>query len=282
MIMRDLFNKLDNLQQQQDKSRFDEFKNPLLSLITPRWYFSDSIRSFPDVQLNWADCEKNDFIYKLVKKIDKIDTSIPEGSTFEASFCSWYQPYHFIPRNKWGVHIRYRCWGTLSVDLYRGCPNLINNSIDSVKAAFFYLYIHEFFHYLVENVTSYMEIKNENPFLYVDYLSNIYTKVFNTSECLEEALANSYLFDRSDLCHIEKQFLKLKLLNQYPGYNGFINYSGTKFKDGLSQLFSQIAKNSVQSSNAKITNIAQKIEFMNIYYLENIPVWINQKPLHMY
>ncbi len=283
MVIKDLINKLDKLlQQQQDKSRFDKYKNPLLSLITPRWYFADSFKLFHNVPLKWEIYEKNDYISKLANEINEIDTSIPEGSTFEVSFCSWYQPYHFAPRDKWGVHIRYRCWGTLSLELYRECPNLINNCIDSVKAAFFYLYIHEFFHYLIENVTSIIEIECKDPFLYVNYLSNIYTKIFNTRECLEEVLANSYLFERNDSCHIEKEYLEQKLLNQHPGYNSFINYSGANFKDGLRQLISQIAKNSECSSTAKIINIAEKTEFTNIHYLENVPIWINQEPLRTY
>ena len=47
MVIKNLINKLDKLlQQQQDKSRFDKYKNPLLSLITPRWYFADSFKLF--------------------------------------------------------------------------------------------------------------------------------------------------------------------------------------------------------------------------------------------
>jgi hypothetical protein len=282
MVIEDLIIKLDKLQR-QDKSKFDKFKNPLLSLITSRWYFSDSFRLFQAVELNWENYEKTDFISNMANKINEFDISTPEGSSFESSFCSWYQPYHYTPRNKWGVHIRYRCWGTLSAGLNRKCPNLINNSIDSVKAAFFYLYIHELFHYLIENVSSTMEIEYEDPLLYINYLSSIYCKVFNTSECLEEALANSYLFERSNLCHIEKQYLEQELLKQPAGYNSFINYTGAKFKDGLRQLISQtVTEHSNHLSNTKITSTPENSEFTNFSYLENIPVWIHQKPLRTY
>lgn len=282
MVIEDLVDKLDKLQQ-KDRSKFDKYKNPLLSLITSRWYFSDSFRLFEDIQLNWENCGKTNFVSNLANKINEIDISIPEGSTFEASFCSWYQPYHFAPRDKWGIHIRQRCWSTLSKLLYRECPNLINNSIDSVKAAFFYLYIHEFFHYLIENASINLEIEYDDPSLYINYLSDIYTKVFNTSECMEESLANSYLFDRSDLSHIEKQYLERKLLHQHPGYNGFIDYiEAEKFKNGLRQLILQILKYPDHSSNAKITSIIEKTEFTKISYFENIPIWIHQKPLRTY
>jgi hypothetical protein len=282
MEIEDLIIKLDNLQQ-QDKLKFDKYKNPLLGLITSGWYFSDSFLLFDRIDLNWEEMGKIDFISSMANKIDEFDTSIPSGYSFEASFCSWHQPYHYLPRTKWGVHIRYRSWTTLSARLNRECPNLIGNPIDAVKAAFFYLYLHELFHHLIEYVTSLIEIKDGNPFLYINYLSNIYTKVFNTSECLEEALANSYLFERSNLCHIEKQYLEQELLKQHPGYNSFINYTGAKFKDGLRQLFSQIVmEHSDDRLNNKIKSTPENSQFNNFTYFENIPVWIHQQPLRTY
>ncbi len=281
MTIENLINKLCRLQQ-QNISKFDKFKNPLLGLISPSWYFSDSVRLFQGMELSWKNCEKTDFVSRLANNINEIDISIPEGSTFESNFCSWYQPYHYIPRDKWGVHIRYRCLQTLSAEFYRDCPNLTNNPIDSAQASFFYLYIHEFFHYLIENETTSIELECSDPLLYANYLSNIYTKVFNTNECIEEALANSYLFERSNLCRIEKQYLKQKLLNQLPGYNNFINYSDSKFKDGLIQLIAQIMKQRNHESNTKIIHVVERDEFSNIFSLENIPIWIHQIPLHIY
>jgi hypothetical protein len=128
-----------------------------------------------------------------------------------------------------------------------------------------------------------MEIEYKDPFLYINYLSNIYSRTFKTSECLEESLANSYLFDRSNLCNIEKQYLEQELLKQHPGYNNFINYTGLKFKDGLKQLISQIIIEHHNSrSNDKITNIFDISKFTDFSYLEDIPVWIHQKPLRTY
>jgi hypothetical protein len=281
MVIEYLIDKIDKLQQ-PNISKFDKFKNPLLGLITSGWYFSNSFRLFQEIPLNWENCKKTDFISNLANKLDEIDISIPESSIFELSFCSWYQPYHYIPRDKWGIHIRYRCWQTLSVEFYRECPNLINNHIDSVLAAFFYLYVHGFFHYLIENVITCIELECNDPFLYANYLSDIYVKVFNTSKCLEEALANSYLFERSNLCHIEKQYFQQKLSKQNPGYNNFIDYTETKFKDGVRELISEIVKHSNHEPNTKMVNNVEKDEFANTFYLENIPIWIHQTPLHMY
>ena len=133
MVTEDLFEKLDKLQQ-QDKSEFDKYKNPLIGWITSGWYLSDSFELFQDVKLSWEDCGKIDFISNMSDKINEFDISTPMDSSFELSSCSWYQSYHFIPRTKWGVHIRYRSWGSLSARLNRECPSLNDKPMDSVKA----------------------------------------------------------------------------------------------------------------------------------------------------
>ena len=282
MVIEDLIIKLGKLQQ-QDISKFDKFKNPLLSLISSRWYFSDSERLFQDVELNWESSEKSDFVSSIANKINEFNISTFADSSFELSLCSWYQPYHYTPRDRWGVHIRYGSWKTLSAGLDRKCPDLINNPVGSVKAAFFYFYIHELFHYLIENASTIMEIEYKDPLIYINYLSNIYCKVFNTSECLEEALANSYLLERSNLCHINKEYLKKGLLSQGEGYNGFLSYINSKFNDGLQRLISYIdIKHSDPHSNSKLTNSLEQFEFFNVSYIHNVPVWLHQTPLRTY
>ena len=132
-------------------------------------------------------------------------------------------------------------------------------------------------------MTTKLELKYEDPFLYTNYLSNIYSKVFNTSECLEESLANSYLFGRSNLCHIEKQYLEQELLSQGAGFNNFINYVGPKFNDGLIQLISQIiTKRSHPQIDPEINDLSDISELSNFPYMQKVPVWIHQTPLRTY
>jgi hypothetical protein len=282
MIVHDLINKIDKLQN-HDKSIFEKYKNPLLGLITSRWYFSDSFRLFEDIDVNWENGGKIGRISDMAEKVQEFDISSPSDSSFEASVSSWYQPYHYTPRTKWGVHIRYGSWGRLSARFNKECPNLIGNALDSVKASFFYFYMHELFHHLIENEISTIEIKYEDPLLYSNYLSHSYIDLFNTSKCLEESLANSYLFNRSILCHSDKEYLKQELLSQGEGYNSFINYVDSKFSDGLQNLISHIARKYFDSkSNSKINNTSHLSEFFNFSYMHNVPIWIHQMPLRTY
>jgi hypothetical protein len=282
MSVQDLINKIDRLQN-QSRSTFEKYKNPLLGLIRARWYLSDSFRLFGDADINWENCAKIDLVSDMVEKIQEFDISVTTGSAFEKSVCSWYQPYHYTPRTNWGIHIRYRCWGTLSKQFNKECPNLIENPWDSVKASFFYFYIHGTFHHLIENVVSNVEIEHGDPFLYNNYLSYTFLEHFNTRKCLEESLANSYLFGRSTLCHIDKGYLKYELLNQGEGYDGFINYVDLKFSYGLQKLLSDILKEYfVPSFNSKMTDNPKLSEFFKFSYVQNVPIWIHRTPLRTY
>lgn len=282
MTVQDLISKIEKLQDQY-RSTFEKYKNPLLGLIPSRWYFSDSSRLFLDTEMNWDNWGKIDFVSDMAKKLQEFDLSTPTGSAFEQSICSWYQPYHYTPRTNWGVHIRYRCWGTLSARFNNECPNLIEKPLDSVRASFFYFYIHELCHHLIENVITNVEIEHGDPLLYSNYLLYTFIENFNTSKCLEESLANSYLFDRSSLCHIDKEYLKRELLSQGEGYSDFINYVDAKFGEGLQNLISQIVKDYFDPHpNSTITTSLKLAGFFNFSYIHDIPIWLHRMPLRTY
>ena len=281
MIVQKLIDKIEKLQIQY-KSVFDKYENPLIGLITYGWYFSDSFRLFQDIDVHWENCANIVLMSEIAEKIQEFETSTAADSTFEMSVCSWYQPYHYTPRTKWGMHIRYRCLGTLSARFNNECPNLIGNPPDSVKASFFYFYIHELFHHLVENAVSVVEVEHGDPSLYNKYLSDVYNENFNTSNCLEESLANSYLFERNALCHIDKDYLKKELLSQGEGYNSFINYIGSKFGSGLQKLISDIAKGPFDPPSNFDKYNSFLSEFLNISCIPSIPIWVHKMPLRTY
>ena len=92
-----------------------------------------------------------------------------------------------------------------------------------------------------------------------------------------------YLFDRSALCHIDKDYLKQELLSQGEGYSGFINYVDSKFSEGLQKLISDIVKSHFDPhSNSKMTNTLKLSEFINFSYIHNVPIWIHRTPLRTY
>lgn len=113
-------------------------------------------------------------------------------------------------------------------------------------------------------------------------MTNTYSKAFYSSKCLEESLANSYLFDRHDSCHIELQYLRQELLSQGAGYCNFINYMGPKFNSGLGQLISQIATDRPDpNTDAEIMTISEISEFTNLHLMQKAQYgYINCHCLH--
>jgi hypothetical protein len=286
------------IKEQENYQKCDNTINPIISIITPEWYHSDSFRLELNIQdtLEWDDLHQIDLmLVDMANKLNEIRTDNTfRPSIFEKSFCSWYQPYHYLPRTKWGIHIRYRSWLSITARLRNECPGLKSNQINSAKAAFLYLYTHELFHHLVENIASLIEIRSGHTFLYRMYLSQTYANSFNTHECLEESLANSYLVARANLCHIKEDYLEGQLLNQGPGYSDFISYLDTNFDKGLRKLILQIIdkrsnahfdpqlndlvlsviRNQANNSSSNTNN--------NINSLCNIPVWIHYKPIPLH
>jgi hypothetical protein len=107
--------------------------------------------------------------------------------------------------------------------------------------------------------------------------------VFNSSNCIEEALSNTYLFDWAEECHIDRDFLKQELLNQGAGYNNFIRYVGPDFFEGNRLLLAQVRYGSLNP--AQYDPIEQIIEVSNpIQYshCHNVPIWLHRQAKFVY
>lgn len=283
MVLPDILNEISRLQANGGKVTGDSHQtNPIVKIITPEWYYGDCVEIFSDMDIVWNNVERIGLIQNIAEglKVKKLNT---ENYCFEASFCSWYQPYHYSPRITWGVHIRYSSWLGIAALFNQDCPNLISNPIASVKAAFFYLFIHSLFHYLTEYAASTIEIILQDPSIYTNYQSSIYEEVFNSHDCLEESLANSYLLSRSCACHIEKAYLEAMLLKQGPGYNDFLKYIESKFNNGTRRLISQIYSGKLnpplEVPIEQIMNITNSLDYPHNH---NVPIWLHKRalPLH--
>lgn len=268
---------------EKKKQNLENSHNPVSELITPEWHYSASSRIFDSFELKWDNLEGATLIQSMAKDVDK--TKIPDnvvGMGFEKSFCSWYQPYHYLPREKWGIHIRYDSWMRISSLFYHDIPSLVQSQ-DSVKSAFLYLFVHELFHFIVENAASIIELVSGKPNIYTTYYTDVYSNVFNSSNCIEETLSNRYLFGWAEECHIEPDYLKEKLLSQGPGYNNFIQYDGSNFFEGNRILVSQIRYASLNpplyDPVEQIVNISNPIEYCSVYC---VPVWLHYKPKPVY
>src|SRR3712207_6775470 len=121
----------------------NSYDNPVSGLITPEWHYSDSFQVLSNVRISWENLEESALIKTMTDSSEK--TTIRKralgGIEFERSFCSWYQPYHYLPREKWGVHLRYDSWMKVASLFCQSCPSLVGRNHDCIKSAFFYLYV---------------------------------------------------------------------------------------------------------------------------------------------
>ena len=294
-ISLDIINAIDILYAHSDENLTSySSSNPVSELITPEWHYSDSFQILDNnIQINWDNLGEIDLIKKTVidsleKEATTTTTTIADGTIgaeFERNFCSWYQPYHYLPRQKWGVHLRYDSWIRVAALFYHNCPSLLGRKLDSIKSAFLYLYVHELFHNIVENAASIMEILLGKPHIYTRYYSDVYSNVFNSSNCIEEALSNGYLFLwAEECCHIDRDFLKDMLLKQGPGYHNFIQYSGSNFSKGSRILLSQIRHGNLNPTTydpieQQLVDISDPIRYSSIY---NVPIWLHHKAKPVY
>jgi hypothetical protein len=181
----------------------------------------------------------------------------------------------------------------VAAHFYHNCPSIMGRKLDSIKSAFLYLYVHELFHNSVENAASVMEILLGKPHIYTKYYSEVYSNVFNTSNCIEEALSNGYLFLwAEECCHIDRNFLKDELLlKQGPGYHDFIKYissngdgSSSNLSKGNRILLSQIRYGDLNPTTnydpiEQLIDISNPIQYSSIY---NVPIWLHRKPKPVY
>jgi len=256
----------------------------LSEIITPEWYYSNSQRIFENINIGWHSLLRSEFTSNISLNVIR-STIMRRDIIFEKSFCTWYQPYHLLPRTKWGIHIRSSSWMKVSSQLNKECPYLISKLNESIVAAFLYLYFHGAFHYIVENAISTMELSINNPSFYSDYYINNYLKTFNTPACKEESLANAFLYENASECRIDREYLKKELINQGDAYADFLKYiDNNNFFIGCQELIFQIKNKHKDLIDYEFKNLEH---FFNLRSLEfilqnHIPIWLhhNPKPIH--
>lgn len=263
----DIIKSFDNLDNRKTNSML---YNPIIGLITPEWHLSSSFK----ISYNeFYDIFKDKYFRQNLKQLDKYNYE-DEDDAFEMTLSSWYIPFHYKPRDKWGIHLR--------LDKVIGMIKKFNNRKYSFKsteqiiqASTLYFILHEIFHYIVEYNTTLIEIMNKNPLLYKQYLISIYETKFLTDDCLEESIANAYLYAQWRELKLPENTL-FELLSQQPkSYRNFIKYIGKNFYSGLTNLISHI-------SNSNTFNNTMIIIDSNNIKCHDIPLWIHfiPRPLH--
>jgi hypothetical protein len=213
-----------------------------------------------------SDIDDWDLPRELVEELFDIACSDPKDQVEPVDeeaiwdICAWYQPIHFFGRH-WGVYIREKCLRTLALRIAgiippRNIRQTVSNknlfAKDLMLAAFSAIFLHEHFHHKVESLGIRLHVVLGHP-VYEDYKKNVYSRVFKTDDCLEEALANAYSYHRINdetysnfnyphlMKGVVQGYLQQKFPYEPPGYRRAIDYlTGNKFKTGLCLLQGQV------------------------------------------
>jgi hypothetical protein len=191
--------------------------------------------------------------------------------------CAWYRSFHYQPRTYWGIHIKETCWDETARKLFRS--GQYRSWQDALKGAFLTIFLHEFFHYITDIASTTLEIVTNKPRIYVDYSDRVYAKVFLTPHCIEEALANRYLYGRAETVHMRRGYLYRWLGSQPLGYQQFIDFVGTRFWIGRRTLMNQIQD--CLSVPAKEKPIEQVMEVLSPWEYSTghrVPLWLHRPP----
>jgi len=273
-LTHELISSLDRLKSTNDTKENPEEDDVIKRLITPEWYYAKGFKIyfhsvenlfFNQTFKNTLDNTFNDYLINN------------EYDAFERTLSSWYVPYHYFPREKWGIHLRLdRLINTIKK--LNKKSSSFKNKEDIIKASTMYFILHELFHYMVENCSTVLEIIKENPLLYKQYLVSVYETTFSTENCIEENLANTYLmrewkeynFPRNILC---------ELLSYYDtNYKNLLYYGEDKFSLDVRKLLSQIL---YSCSNPKIVEpiegVMSRINPKNMKD-HQIPLWFHYYP----
>lgn len=284
-VFKDLINAIDKLYDQNITINHNENAlNPVSELITPEWHYSRCERIFENTTISYDTLSNSDLVLSVSKRIGNLKPFEYSSMGFESTLNCWYQPFHFTPREKWGIHIRMDSWMKISSLFFNKCPELIHKEIESVTSGFFYFFIHCLFHSKVENAASTIELVTGNPRIYSDYYRNVYSETFNTQYCLEEILGNSYLYKQSKNFFIDTVFIEEIFSLQGPGYSDYVDIIGnSNYVDKIRLLLSQIQFGT--TTPASVYPIENLIDYSDLHgnqFIHDIPIWLHDRPMPMY
>jgi len=181
--------------------------------------------------------------------------------------CAWYCPVHFFGHG-WGIFIRESCILTHALDIAAfvdwSAVHLPRLKIarDLLRSAFYAFFLHEQFHHKVESLGLRLLVSTGSD-RYRPYKSNVYRRTFNTSDCIEESLANAESYRRlneprySQRVYVEiraglRRYLKWVIPQQPPGYREGVDFlSEPQYRDGLYSLQSQLLDGTLPPSTPK-------------------------------
>ena len=119
-----------------DASTNEHYSNPLVSIITPEWYYSDSISLNQGHIVTGKSLKR---LVLLVKSLGNYRTMCSPTMTTNSRIHSLLgiNRHHFKPRDKWGIHLRYDSWIRTAKKFQLKYHSLHSNSSKSTKASIF-------------------------------------------------------------------------------------------------------------------------------------------------
>jgi len=270
--------------------RQDRQNDPRSQLVGEEYYDEDITPIIIDGDLSWEGLGTSIKIEgEFPRRESEVDSPLAESKTvFEdrsiLDSCAWYKSHHYSPQKHWGIHIKEGCWVDTASRFWKDCPSTIATSDDAVRAAFFYFFCHEFFHYLTDNGISVLGIATHNLNLYADYDRKVYWPTYSSPGAIEEALANRYLYGRGKLCHLPQGYLYNDLIRDPPGYRDFAKYIGPSFWVGRRELMSQVfylrpKPSSITMPSMKMKPIEQILEVLSTKSYSRghrVPIWLHK------
>ena len=154
------------------------------------WIPEGDIREFPDVD------------------VEDIERRVVEEGT---DILAWYRSFHWDPPNRWGIYILDKGVYYLAQNVFRNVRQISShgrpfNTLDLLQQGFRLLFLHEFFHFVTDIAASTLEVgASFRSRYYADYIANVYMQPLNTSEPIEEALANAFAYNRFQGSDIRRQ-----------------------------------------------------------------------------
>lgn len=108
---------------------------------------------------------------------------------------AFYLPFHYFLPTWWGVYLTVEGVAILAAKLLSLSGGLLKPA-EAIAAARIFLYHHEAFHHHVECFATRLELTHRKR-LYTEGFHRLYTSVFGTDSCVEEALANAQAYRKT-------------------------------------------------------------------------------------
>lgn len=107
---------------------------------------------------------------------------------------AFYFPFHYFHPHWWGVYLVLEGVHDLAAYLRRRSKSRLE-AYEAFVTARLFLYGHEAFHHTIEAFATRLEITHRVP-LYREGFERLFTRVFGTDDCVEEALATAYGYQK--------------------------------------------------------------------------------------